>query len=285
MKRKPSPTLMQCLFAGFLGLAGATAHAATTVLYDPSLPGSANDNPTGGAVVWLSGVVPASTTYSDLGASIMQSTSADTAGYSNYSPLLALSANAPMVNSAFPTLSSGTGYRLTFGLELKSEDHSGNINRAGFSVTLIGDDKTGVEIGFQKDSPTAGTIFVQNDGRNGSVIFTRGESVSTALPLSRNLWNLDVHGNTFELALAAGGNPVLSGALRDYSGYTGNGKNAYGTPNFLFLGDNTSSARADFVLSYAAITTPVPEPSTYMMLLAGLGCISLTSYRRRTVRA
>ena len=37
---------------------------------------------------------------------------------------------------------------------------------------------------------------------------------------------------------------VLSGALRDYSGYSGLGEDAYRTTNFLFVGDNTTSAGA-----------------------------------------
>ena len=79
---------------------------------------------------------------------------------------------------------------------------------------------------------------------------------------------------------SASGATILSGALRDYRG---SGKNAYLTENFLFVGDNTSSASADFRFSYAAITTPIPEPHSYAMLIAGLALLGTLVQRRRRV--
>jgi hypothetical protein len=275
-------TLIHCVFAAVVGLAVCPAGAVTQVLYDPSLPGAANDNPANSG--WLAGLVPASTTFTASGASITQTVIGDTAGYSNYSLLLVFFPTAPLINPAFPSLVSSAGYRLTFGLDLNSEVHSGNVNRAGFSVTLIGDDKKGIEIGFQS-SILGGSVFAQNDSSSLTGIFTAGESASTTLGFSPNLWNLDVHGNTYSLGLASGGGAVLSGALRDYSNYSGTGQNAYRTRNFLFLGDNTGSAMADFVLSYVAVTTPVPEVSTYALMLCGLALVGVVAARRRAFSA
>jgi hypothetical protein len=267
-----------CLF-----VATVAGHAATQVLYDPAVAGAANDNPLLDTPRWFDGVVPGSTTFSAQGANITQTSNSGSAGYSNYSALLAFLSNAPLVNPAFPSLDRTLGYRLTFGLDLNAEDHSGNSNRAGFSVTLIGNDKKGIEIGFQS-SNTGGSVFAQNDSGSPSGIFSAGESASTTLGFSPNLWNLDVQGNTYSLGLVSGGGAVLAGALRDYSNYVGNGQNAYRTPNFLFLGDNTSSARADFVLSYAAITTPVPEPSAYILMFCGLTLLGAMVRRQRPAR-
>jgi hypothetical protein len=247
--------LVPWMFAAVLGAFAGPTSAATQVLYDPAAPGTANDNPLGGG--WLDGLVPASTTYSALGANITQSTNSGTAGYSNYSAFLAFLPTAPLVNAAFPVLDRNTGFRLTFGFDMNLEDHSGNANRAGFSVTLIGSDKKGIEIGFQSsplNTLAGGSVFAQNDSTSAQGIFTAGESVSTTLGFAPNLWNLDVQGNTYSLGLASGGAPVLSGALRDYSNYTGTGQNAYRTANFLFLGDNTGSAEPQSVRKNVANT-------------------------------
>ena len=69
--------------------------------------------------------------------------------------------------------------------------------------------------------------------------------------------------------------------MRDYSAYSGAGQAAYRTPNFLFFGDNTSSAQAVFGISYAAITTAVPEPRVWALMLAGLGLLGFVARRRQ----
>ena len=263
--------------------AAGAGWTATQALYDPSAPGVTNFDPI--AAGWLSGGAVGAVTASAnaQGVSITQAGNGNTVGYSNYSPLLAVVLGAPLVNPAFPLLDRNTGYRFTFGLELASEGHSGNPNRAGFSVTVISADplvtgeRKGIEIGFQSDR-----IFAQNDGSNGTGIFTAGEfnndAQAVAAGFSPNRWNLDVHGDTYSLSLAATGATILNGALRDYRG---SGKNAYLTENFVFVGDNTSSAGANFRFSYASITTLVPEPNAYVMLVAGLVLFGVVARRRR----
>lgn len=253
-----------------------SATAATQVLYDPAV---ITDPALAG---WLAGsLVFVSTSYGVNGVSITPLGDGSVAGYSNYSFALVSNPGAPLVNAAFPVLNSAAGFRLGFGMDLDSENHSGNPDRAGFSVTLIGSDLKGVEIGFQSDR-----IFAQSLSGNSFVASTiPGESTTSASLVNAafrpNRWDLAVTGGTYALTL--GNQTVISGATHDYSSYIGNGQNAYRTPNFVFFGDNTTSARADFTFSYAAITTPVPEPEQAPMYVAGLAWIVWV--RRRWSRA
>ncbi|MDY0748344.1 PEP-CTERM sorting domain-containing protein [Paucibacter sp. R3-3] len=249
----------------FAGLPAATAQ----VLYNPAT-GPTNPALTG----WLDGsLIGASASYGSSGAQVKPSAgNAAIAGWSNYPALLALNGALPPVNAAFPVLDATAGYTLSFDMVLYSEDHSGNANRAGFSATLIGSDRKGVEIGFQSDR-----IFAQNLVDNS---FVAGESTSdpalvAAAFAPNHRWELEVQGDSYQLLV--NGLPVLSSALHDYSSYTGTGANAYRTPNFLFLGDNTTSAGASFLLGYAAIST-VPEPAPWALL--ALGGVALAVRRR-----
>ncbi len=255
-----------------LGVGALPAWSATQVLYDPAVT---NTDPA--QTGWLDGaVVGGSASYSTQGVLITPANIGATAGYSNYPVLLRFVDGLPPVNHAFPALLGSAGYRLSFGFGMSpdTENHSGNPDRAGFSVILIGDDKKGVEIGFQNNR-----IFAQNLVSNA---FVAGEETRNAghvaAAFSPNRWDLTVIGNAYALTL--GNQTVLSGALHDYSSYSGGGANAYHTPNFIFLGDNTTSAGATFLLDYAAISTPVPEPSMHLMLLAGLAVLGVRAARR-----
>ena len=248
----------------------AALPAAAQVLYNPAT-GPVNPALTG----WLDGsLIGASASYSSNGAQVTPSAgNAAIAGWSNYPALLAINGALPPVNTTFPVLDEAAGYTLSFNMVLASEDHSGNANRAGFSVTLIGSDRKGVEIGFQNTR-----IFAQN--LVGDSFFAGESSSDPALVADafapNHRWDLQVQGGSYQLTVD--GLPVLAGALHDYSNYTGNGANAYRTPNFLFLGDNTTSAGASFLLSYAAISA-VPEPASWALL--ALGGIALALRRKR----
>lgn len=58
---------------------------------------------------------------------------------------------------------------------------------------------------------------------------------------------------------------ILKGSLRDYTAFTG-AIDPYETPNFIFFGDNTTSAKANINFRSASIT--VPEPNAILGLLA-----------------
>jgi hypothetical protein len=111
---------------------------------------------------------------------------------------------------------------------------------------------------------TLATLFLQTGTR-----FTQGEGVAFDTAASVQRYDLSVLGNSY--ALYANGNyqsAILSGLLRDY---TPEGS-PYTISNFLFLGDNTTSARGKFKIDTITLTneaiaaTPVPVPG----LLPGL---------------
>ncbi len=284
-------------------LACLPASAATTVLYDYSLA-PPNTFYTPAAAGWMSaGIFGANEEFTSQGTRLSPTSLAGNLAYAGYAnhvaeitpvgsgfpPPIQVSTGL-LVNPAFPVLDRSAGFNLSFTFRMQDEDHSGNSNRAGFSVTLLDSEHKGVEIGFQNDRIFAQNDGIaQNDGALGTTVFTAGEETRApghiAALGSFNNWNLSI--NTSGYSLTRAGSLVLSGALRDYSiFYAGLGEDAYRTTNFLFVGDNTRSAGAITTLQYLAIgPAPVPEPSAYLMLLAGLGCVSLVAYRRRTVRA
>ena len=257
----------------------ASAAAATQVLYDANvLP---NTSPS--AQGWLGGSFLGISQTVTPGGTVLAPTGAGTGAFGGYSSHAATVSLFPafqvgtgaLVNGAFPVLDRVAGYSLDLGFQVTSERHV-NDNRAGFSITLIGADLMGIEIGFQSrnllgngDVAQAGSIFAQGAGAH---LFEAAENSTDPVVLGRlstyNQWHLGVSGNTY--TLAQGATSVLSGSLRNYSAYTGFAQDAYRTPNFVFFGDNTGSANATAGINYAAITTAVPEPASYGLLLVGL---------------
>jgi hypothetical protein len=88
--------------------------------------------------------------------------------------------------------------------------------------------------------------------------------------------DLTIFGSGYELF--AGGSSILSGSLRDYTAFGGL-IDPYETANFVFFGDDTTSAQAEINLRRVALTTPVPEPTTWTLVTLGLAVITL---RRRS---
>ncbi len=185
------------------------------------------------------------------------------AGYSNYSPL----PPAPK-NPSFPALDRATGYRLDFTATVSQEAHQ-TPNRAGFSVILLSRDRRGVELGFW-----AGEVWAQAD----SPLFTHAEGAAfdTTRPTD---FQLSVVGDAY--SLTANGRPLLAGPLRDYSA----SGLPYNLPNYLFLGDDTSSASADVTLGRVSLLVPVPEPAGLPLVAAGLLGLGLRKRRRQAPSA
>lgn len=170
-------------------------------------------------------------------------------------------------NPAFPSLDRNAGFRLTFELDVHLESHSSN-DRAGFSVILLAGDLQGIELGFWDD-----TIFAQSGSS-----FTHAEEVSYASPVETK-FDLLILGDLYQLS--ANGTAILSGALRDYSSFG----LPYNLPNYLFLGDDTSSAGADVTLGDIALTPGVPEPGEWALVAIGIGALCFMTRRiRRTPR-
>lgn len=172
-------------------------------------------------------------------------------GYTNYTVNVAsallnpLSPPTPgLVNASFPTLNRTTGFTLSFKLALSFETSA--VNRAGFSVVLLGSDAKGIELGFKSDR-----IFAQ------SATLTEAESVTPAFSLSSLTdYRLTVQGEGYKLF--ANNSQILSGSLHNYQFNPATSSpplpaNPYTVSNLLFLGDNTDQGRATFTLGAVSI--------------------------------
>ena len=166
-------------------------------------------------------------------------------GYSNYNPLPTPS----LKNSNFPVLRRTSGFELLFRSALQMENHS-SANRAGYSVILLADDNRGIELGFWQSE-----IWAQNTD------FTHAEGVSIDTTVTRD-YRLEVIGDQYRLF--EGTNSLLSGNLRTYT----NPGIPYGLPNYVFLGDNTTSASATLLQGSIVLRSDlssVPEPSSVLL--------------------
>jgi hypothetical protein len=204
---------------------------AEVVLYDAALGGTPD---TQGKIRYRTSPSPSTTqTFVD-GATVLDSTAQkrDAAGYVA-EPALGL------------ILDRDAGYVLTFAVQVIDEDHDGSDkdgdgvgDRAGFSVLLLSSDTRGIELGFWPDR-----IWVQEDGSAEppeGALFTQAEGA--AFDTTRLVsYALDITGETYRLS--SGNTAILSGRLRDYTAFEGP-VNPYRTPNFIFLGDDTTSAQA-----------------------------------------
>ena len=113
-------------------------------------------------------------------------------------------------------------------------------------------------------------IWAQNAG------FTKGESGSETGGSFAN-YNLLMQGTSY--ALFRDSTQILTGLLRDYSSFG----SPYNIPNFLFIGDDTTSARASFDLASVQFEA-VPEPATGGLLaLAGTVAL-LIRWRKNGLR-
>ena len=160
----------------------------------------------------------------------LQTELSTSAGYSNYYVL-----TQSLKNPLFPSLDRNDGVVLQFELQLSSENHSA-ADRAGFSVILLDSNHKGVEIGFWENE-----IWAQTD----TPLFTHGESVDFVTTGKMRSYFLTL--NTDSYSLYEGNKQILTGTIKDYSSFSGF-PDPYEHPNFLFLGDNTTSAGAKTIL-------------------------------------
>jgi len=190
-------------------------------------------------------------------------------GYSNYRPM-----TPTLVNPVFPSLQRSIGFALNVQVRVNSESHTANdinndglADRAGFSIIAISSDRLGIELGFWSNE-----IWAQRGG-NATTRFTHSPTErafrSTGSLIS---YQLIVLNNTY--ILTANQNFVLTGPLKDYSGFDHVAAkvpyNLYATPNFFFVGDNTKSGDADVDIGLLTISTPaLGSPSNDR--LTGLG--------------
>ncbi len=149
-----------------------------------------------------------------------------------------------------------TGYTVRFTVQVASEDHANN-DRAGFSIIALSSDHQGIELGFWTDQ-----IWAQNYDNTNQ--FTHGETAPFSTTAALTTYDLTIFGDTY--TLRSGGNDLLTGSLRDYSSFCSTPGAPrpcpYAIPNALFLGDDTTSAQAKILFSFASLTLGTPEIPT-----------------------
>jgi hypothetical protein len=148
----------------------------------------------------------------------------------------------------FPILDRTTGVRVNFTIQVEREMHTSN-SRAGFSMILLDQDARGIELSFWENE-----IWVQSDDQTGG-LFKHGEGVTFST--TTNLTDYQVTLDEAAYTLTANSETLLSGPLRDYSKFDGF-PDPYETPNFLFLGDDTTSAESRVRLGRLSITGKEP---------------------------
>jgi len=150
--------------------------------------------------------------------------------------------------SGFPNLDRASGFQVDFIIQVEEEAHQ-NSNRAGFSIIVLGDDAMGIELAFWENE-----IWVQSDGNTGG-LFKHGEGIGFTTTAALTEYQLSILGDTYTLTVNA--QPILTGSVRDYRGFEGF-PDPYETPNFLFVGDDTTSAQSRISLSFLSVTGSEP---------------------------
>ncbi|MGE3819764.1 MAG: hypothetical protein AB7I30_10030 [Isosphaeraceae bacterium] len=166
-------------------------------------------------------------------------------------------------------LDRAVGFTINLRMRLVSESHVSG-DRAGFSLIVLGSDAKGIELGFWQDQ-----VWAQND----NPLFTKGEGAAFNTTTGLTDFGLTILGNSY--SLSANGQSLFGGAVRDYSAFGA----PYTSTNFLFMGDDTSSANARVEIARVGLAA-VPEPSP--LTLTGVGAFVLAAFRvqgrrRRTV--
>ncbi|MDZ7960220.1 MAG: hypothetical protein RMY34_20445 [Aulosira sp. DedQUE10] len=218
-------SLVATLTAGFALLIGANSASAAVLYNGLSIP---SQTPAQQRWLYLSSfVIPVPSAIATNQGTILDSsgTNANYAGYFRPSPMI---------------LDRSKGYTVTFKVQINSESHS-SMNRAGFSIIVISNKLAsepqpyGLELGFWENS-----IWAQNVG------FTRGENVSYNTKALAQTYKLSIKDGKYQLFVNGITTPILTGNLRQYTGFTppAGYPNPYTMPNLVFLGDDTTSAKA-----------------------------------------
>ena len=247
--------------------AALACRASGVVLYDGALGTAPN------AQGFLSyGAVPSGPFFATGPTSVTLNSSSSSAiysGFTNYNLLL----TGPL-NAGFPVLNRAAGFTVSVDMRTVLESHNTN-DRAGFSLIALGSDHVGIEIGFWGD-----TVWAQN-GIGGQFKHSPNPTESTAFDTTATIarYNLTILGNTY--TLTTGATTLLSGPVQDYSALPANPP-VYGLPNFLFIGDDTSSASGGTEVSRLAVATGavgVPLPAAIGPAGLAIGVLAVVAMR------
>jgi len=182
-------------------------------------------------------------TFSD-GATVVDTTIVNTDTYAGW-------VSGEVTTPGFPILDRTVGVRVNFTVQVDSEAHTNN-DRAGFSVIILDKAAQGIELSFWENE-----IWVKSDDGTGG-LFKHGEGIAFGTSALTE-YQVIFMGDTY--TLTANAEPLLTGPLRDYSAFAGF-PDPYETPNFLFLGDNTTSAQARVRLRFVSVTGTEPVVPT-----------------------
>jgi hypothetical protein len=238
--------------------ANSLANTKTLILYDAMSGAIPDTSLMSFADFPFGGIVP---TYSE-GATIMDTTIAGNEVFAGW-----ISSAATILG--FPILDRTEGVQVNLTVQVESESHTRDT-RSGLSLIVLDKDKKGIELSFGENE-----IWAKSDDNTGG-LFARGEDVAFATT-GMVAYQLTLIGDTY--TLTANGQTLLTGPIRDYTSFDGF-PDPYETPNFLFLGDNTTSAQARIRLQFVSVVgsepvavtstsdpsptvvnTPLPEPS------------------------
>jgi len=238
--------LLSGLFILIFGSAAYSYHPAllsdgkTLVLYDAA----SGDIPSTSAMSFTDfppGV--ALPIFSD-GATVVDTTISGTDTYAGW-------VAGAVTTPSFPILDRTVGIQVNFTVQVDSEAHTNN-DRAGFSVIILDKAAQGIELSFWENE-----IWVKSDDGTGG-LFKHGEGIAFTTSALTD-YQVTFIGDTY--TLTANAEPLLTGPLRDYSAFAGF-PDPYETPNFLFLGDNTTSAQARVRVRFVSVTGTEPVVPT-----------------------
>ena len=156
--------------------------------------------------------------------------------------------------TANPPLIRAEGVRLLFTVEVVAETHT-STDRAGFSVILLDQDRRGIELGFWTDK-----VWAQSD----LPLFKHAEEGTLRASGGPVPCVLTLFGDRYQLAVqrpAATDLEILQGPVRDYTAFTG-AFDVYESPNFVFIGDDTTSASAKIRLQRVELIRGQTVPPT-----------------------
>lgn len=217
-------------FAAAAVLAAASIHAATETWYDPAL-GSLPESQG-----WLYFTLPSITaTFADA-----------TAGLDT---MASTTIRGGWTRSGSSPFSRTDGVKLQFDLKLLAETHA-STNRAGFSVIFLAHDKQGIELGFWPDR-----IWAQSGAEAGLPLFRHSEEALFDTTKSSATYGLELRADHYQLF--ANNQPILSGPIRDYTSFVGT-FNPYVNSDYVFVGDDTTSASASIRLGAVTLTRGLP---------------------------
>lgn len=228
----------------------AAPPSGPVVLYDGALDTGLPD--TQGLLLLsraAAGTTLAATQVFTTGVTVLR-TSAQTSDMAGYFPKPGLVAG----------LDRAAGFTLRFTVHVTDEEHGasdkngdGVGDRAGFSVIALASDRRGIELGFWRDQ-----VWAQADGPaepppNSNTLFTHAEGAPFDTGAGLVAYDLRIAGDAY--ALSHAGTPILSGPLRDYSVFGW----PYNVPDFVFLGDDTSTASATVRLAFVSVAKGLPD--------------------------